>query len=299
MQEQDLILPLLPKSALEYFNDVETSNKLYLKATSLRTCLENIADTIFIHIINDNTDIHTKEWEKLALYEKLKMLKIFFPKNIQKRLSYIRKVGNQGTHPKLHKMLKENDIIISLNDLSKLSEWTILSYFQKYGFKLNTWLPTIFSTLQPIYRIRILEPYFNSLKFENEELIRHLEKIQFNTNNFIFTKIEDITDREKKLDEIILIIDKLSMAYLKNNEYEKSINFIESCFNENKINERFKNEMLKKLYLLRESINYLSISQSIEETQNMFTEIMKVVKKEEESLFITIFTAIISQDEIQ
>jgi len=298
MLEQDSILPLLPKSALEYFNDIDDSNKLYLKATSIRTCLENIVDTIFIHIINEDNNIDTKKWEKQDLYEKIKSLDSFFSKNRQKQLHQIRKVGNKGTHPKLHKMLKENDISISLNDLSKLSEWTILSYFQKYGFKINTWLPTIFSTLQPIYRIRILEPYFYSLKFENEELIKHLEKIQYNTDNFIFTRIEDVTDKEKELDEIILIIDKLSMAYLKNKEYEKSINFIKKLFNKNIINERFKNEMIEKLELLWKSFNHLPISQNIEETKNRFTEIMKVVKKEEESLFITIFTAIISQGEI-
>jgi hypothetical protein len=296
MQEQNSILPLLPKSALEYFNDIEDSNKLYLKATSIRTCLENIVDTIFIHIINDDTNIDTKKWGKQDLYEKLKSLDVFFSKNKQRQLHDIRKIGNKGTHPKLHKMLEEQDIKISLNDLSKLCEWTILSYFQKYGFKINTWLPTIFSTLQPIYRIRILEPYFHSLKFENKEFVNHLEKIQYNTDNLIFNKIEDVTDREKELDEIILIIDKLSMAYLKNKEYEKSIKFINTCFNKNKINERFKNEMLEKLDILWKSIDHLPISQSIEETKNRFTEIMKVVKEEEESLFITIFTAIISQE---
>ncbi len=297
MKKKDSILPLLPKSALEYFNDVKNFNKLYLKATSIRTCLENVVDTIFIHIINDN-NIDTGEWEKLKLYKKLESLDIFFSKNKQKLLHGIRKIGNKGTHPKLHKMLKETDIEVSLNDLSKLCEWTILSYFRKYGFKINTWLLTIFSTLQPIYRIRILEPYFYSLQFEGEELINHLEKIQFNNDNFILTKVEDVTDREKELDEVILIIDKLSMAYLKNKEYKKSINFIEKLFNKNRINERFKNEMIEKLELLWKSFNHLPISQNIEEMRNKFIEIMKVVKKEEESLFITIFIAIISQEEM-
>jgi len=296
VQEEDSILPLLPQSALEYFNDIENSKKLYLKATSIRNCLENIADTIFIHIINDNATINTEKWEKQDLYEKLNSLDVFFSKNKQKQLHGIRKVGNKGTHPKLHQMLEEKDINISLNDLSKLCEWTILSYFQKYGFKINTWLPTIFSTLQPIYRIRILEPYFYSLKFENEDLINHLEKIQFNTDNFIFPKIEDVTDKEKELDEIILIIDKLSMAYLKNREYDKSINFIKTCFKKNKINERFKNEMLEKLNMLWNQIDNLPISNNIQDTKKRFDEIMKVVKQKEETLFITLFTAVISQE---
>lgn len=295
MQEQDSILPLLPKSALEYFNDIEDSNKLYLKATSIRTCLENIVDTIFIHIINDDININTKKWEKEDLYKKLNLLDAFFSKSKQRQLHSIRKIGNKGTHPKLHKMLEEQDIKASLNSLSKLCEWTILSYFQKHGFKVNTWLPTIFSTLQPIYRIRILEPYFHSLKFENKDFIKHLEKIQYNTDNFIFTKIEDVTDKEKELDEIILIIDKLSMAYLKNREYDKSINFIKTCFKKNKINERFKNEMIDKLNMLWNEIDNLPISNNIQDTKEHFDEIMKVVKKEEETLFITLFTAVVSQ----
>ena len=296
MKKEDSILPLLPQSALEYFKDVENSKKLYLKATSIRNCLENIVDTIFIHIINDTISIDTTKWEKQDLYEKLNSLDVFFSKNKQKQLHKIRKIGNKGTHPKFHNILKEQDISISLNDLSKLCEWTILSYFQKYGFKINTWLPTIFSTLQPIYRIRILEPYFYSLQFRNEDLIHHLEKIQYNTDHFILTEIEDVTDEEKNLDEIILVIDKLSMAYLKNKEYDKSVNFIETCFKKNKINERFKNEMLDKLDILWKEIDSLPISNNIQDTKRHFDSIMEIIKKEEETLFITLFTAVISQE---
>ena len=41
--------PLMPMNALEYFLDGESSNRLYLRATSIRNCLENIVETIFMY----------------------------------------------------------------------------------------------------------------------------------------------------------------------------------------------------------------------------------------------------------
>ncbi|HFU75062.1 MAG TPA: DUF4145 domain-containing protein [Arcobacter sp.] len=296
MDDSDSILPLLPKSALEYFKDAEDSNKLYLKATSIRNCLENIVDTIFIHIVDHDDTINLNQWNNKKLFDKLTSLKNYFPEDIFQQIHNIRKIGNKGAHSKLHKELSEDSVNITLQDLSKLSEWTILAYFKKYGFKANTWLPTIFSTLQPIYRIRILESYFNSLSINNDEFINHLEKIQYNTDNFIFTNKEDITESDIELDEIILIIDKLSMAYLKNREYEKSLEFIETCFERKIINQRFKIEIIDKLGMLWNEIDNLPISNNILDTKKHFENIMKVIKKEEETLFITLFTAVISQE---
>lgn len=296
MDTSDSILPLLPKSALEYFKDAEDSNKLYLKATSIRNCLENIVDTIFIHIVDHSNTINLNQWNNKKLFDKLKSLENYFSEDIFAQIHNIRKIGNKGAHSKSHKELSQENISITLQDLSQLSEWTILAYFKKYGFKVNTWLPTIFSTLQPIYRIRILEPYLNSLSIDNEEFINHQEKIQYNSDNFIFTEKKDITEQDIELDEIILIIDKLSMAYLKNREYKKSIEFIENCFDRKIINQRLKIEILDKLNMLWNEIDNLPISNNILDTKKHFENIMKVVKKEEETLFITLFTAVISQE---
>jgi len=295
MNDNDSILPLLPKSALEYFEDIESSNKLYLKATSMRNCLENIVDTIFKHIV-EHDNINLNQWNNKNLFNKLNFLEDYFPQEQYTSIHEIRLIGNKGAHQKNHNELTEDNINITLNNLSKLSEWTIIAYFKKYGFKTTSWLPTIFSTLQPIYRIRILEQYFDSLHIDKKLFINHQEKIQYNIDNFIVLSQDDITKQEIELDEIILVIDKLSMAYLKNKQYKKSIDFIENCFDKNIINERLKSEMLEKLNMLWKEIDRLPISNNIQDTKEKFDSIMKVVKEEEKTLFITLFTAVISQE---
>lgn len=86
------------------------------------------------------------------------------------------------------------------------------------------------------------------------------------------------------------------MAYLKNKEYDRSIKFIDNCFSDGVINKQFKIEMIEKLNSLWQKIHDLPIAQNIEDTKNNFEQVMKAVKKEEESLFITMFTAVISQN---
>ena len=59
--EENSILPLLPKTSLGYFEDAQSSNKLYLRATSIRSCLENIVDTVFIHLVDFNSGCTPKQ----------------------------------------------------------------------------------------------------------------------------------------------------------------------------------------------------------------------------------------------
>lgn len=256
-------LPLLPKSALEYFSDGNSDNKLYLRATRIRNCLENIVETIFVHIV----DVENKrEWKKKDLNGKLELLKNFFPDDIKNRLHDIRKVGNKGAHQSGHKNLNEININLTLNDLSKICEWTIFSYFKKNGFVEHPWILTVFSTLPPIYRVRILEELLKSLNIDRNELLQYQ------------------------------VVDRLAMAYLKNRERVKSINFIQRMYDEKMINELFKEQMLDKLESLWNEIDNLPISTNIEQTKMKLDRILSKVKKEEESLFITLFTAIISQE---
>ena len=56
--------------------------------------------------------------------------------------------------------------------------------------------------------------------------------------------------------------------------------------------------MLDKLDSLEKAKKQLPISQSLEETKGYFKEILAVVKEDEYSLFITLFTAIVAQDEL-
>lgn len=299
--EEDSILPLLPATSLSYFEDAQSSNKLYLRATSIRSCLEYIVDTVFVQLVDFNKDCTSKQWEQKNLYKKLMILESFFPSDINVKIHSIRQLGNKGAHQKGHDCLTTQDVNKTLKDLSRICEWTILSYFKKHGFNHDSWMPTIFSTLQPVYRIRILMDLFLSLKIDKDELVKYQDKVQKKMEKIysgdIMPDFNYIpSQKEKELSSILLIIDKLAMSFLKNKEYDTSVNFIEKCCNDGIINEQFKTEMIEKLNSLWKEIDSLPIAQDREDTIFNFERVMKAVKKEEESLFITMFTAVISQD---
>lgn len=44
--------PLMPESAIEFYYDALSQKKYYLKAVSIRLCLETIVDTVFVHFVN-------------------------------------------------------------------------------------------------------------------------------------------------------------------------------------------------------------------------------------------------------
>jgi hypothetical protein len=290
--------PLMPTKALEYFLDSASSNKLYLRATSIRSCLENIVDTIFVHILDEE---QKKGWNKKHLNVRLNTLSDFFPDDINDKLHGIRKLGNKGAHPSGHKELVEDEIEMTLMDLSQICEWTITTYFVKNGFTEHPWIPTVFSTLPPIYRIRTLEEVLasESKKVKSAEILCYLEEVKNYHKNVITGQImprphEEPSENEKRLGGFLLLIDKLSMAYLKNREKIKSIAFINEMYDKGFINDLFKEQMLDKLDLLWQKIDSLPISANLEETRKNLYEILPKVKEDEESLFVTLFTAIIS-----
>jgi hypothetical protein len=286
----------MPQLALEYFIDGSSDNRLYLRATSIRNCLENIVETIFIHIIDDDKK---RGWDRLDLYKKLNLLSSYFPNEINDRLHGIRKTGNKGAHQSEHKNLNEAEISLTIDDLSKICEWTILAYFKKHGFVEHPWIPTVFSTLPPVYRIRILEQLFNPDDFDKYQVIAYLERVQdfyykVITGQIDFTPQSRPTE-EARLEGFLLLIDKLAMAYLKNREYVKSLTFVNGLQDEGFINPIFKEQMLDKLEKLWDAIESLPISANLAQTRESLNKILPAIKKEEESLFTTLFIAITAQ----
>lgn len=240
----ETILPLMPKIALGYFIDANQGNPLYLRATSIRNCLENING---------------------------------------------------------HKNLIKNDIELTLEDLSKICEWTILAYFKKNGFVEHPWIPTVFSVLPPIYRIRILEELFNPKDFNKNGVIDYLK----DTQDYYHKPVNELipflqvtpTKREKELKGFLLLIDKLAMAYLKNRERQKSIDFILKIYEDGFVNEIFKEQMLDRLDTLWNNIDKFLISVNLSEAKESLDKILPAIKEEDSSFFVTLFIAIITQND--
>lgn len=139
-----------------------------------------------------------------------------------------------------------------------------------------------------------------SKKLKCVDVINHLKNVQSYHEQVIAGRImpkayEDLSENEKSIGGFLLLIDKLAMAYLKNRERLKSIQFVEDMYDKGYVNDLFKEQMLGKLESLWEEIYSLHISANLEETRGLLDKILPVVKKEEESLFVTLFAVITSQ----
>jgi len=303
----------MPNSTMQYFNDSsELSYPTYMRVVGVRNCLENIVNTVFIYL----TDKKSKEtWiKKTTLSKKINLTENYFPEHIFTKINNLRILGNT-VHPDTeeHNSLTHEEINLALEDVSKICEWVISTYLKKYGFHEESWIPTMISTLPPIYRISILEDLFNYYKknISNEDILAYINYVQHTEAVFgnalalgeiSFELYQELTSqplpKQKEFSQILLIVDKLAMAYLKNGNYTQSIEFIELQFNEQRINKIFKAQMIDKLKMLEQERSNLPISQNLEQTKEYFKQILTVVKEEEYSLFITLFTSIVAQDEL-
>lgn len=309
--------PLIPESALKYFEDSsQISYNEYLRAYSLRNCLENIVNTIFIYLTEKNRTNRKKWIKKISLNQKINLSKKYFSDDkLFNKLIHIKDIGNKA-HPDTeeHENLTHEEINLALEDISEICEWVIITYLKKYGFNQESWIPTMLSTLPPIYRVSILEELFNYYEkdiLNKEDLLDYLNYVQHTEKTYMnalasgqisFELYQELTSKPlpkaKEFSQILLLIDKLAMAYLKNGDFKKSINFIELQFEKKFINDIFKNQMIDKLHSLEKERDNLPISQNLQQTKDYFKKILTVVKEEEYSLFITIFTAIVAQDEL-
>jgi hypothetical protein len=303
---------LIPQNSLEYYEDaLDLNQKKYLRATSIRVCLENIFDTVFLHIcgINEVGKVK-KKWKNSTLNQKVDMLRDYFPKDVFERVKEITSIGNNGIHAKSNNLITEEEIRLSLLDLSFICEWTITAYFHKYGFNVHPWLPTILSTLPPSNRIRILE----STLSHTVELLSTSDKQALKSYQSILTRKQNAVDNDdilqimeidkqftisdngdyQKFDQLHLLVDKLAMVYLKDGQYDRGVSFIKDCFTRDLISNNYKNCMLTKLEDMQPNLKQFNISNSINETRNRFEELLAVVKEEEKSLFITVFTSIVA-----
>lgn len=287
---------LIPYDALSYLNDGKEDNRLYLRATSVRNCLENIVETIYLYILNDSQKVG---WKKKNLHKKIQALEDFFPEHTSEKIHEIRKLGNKGAHQAGHKELKEEDIQLAIMDLAMICEWTILEYLKKNNFIERNWVPTIFSTLPPQYRVRILKSLIKDKtgEIDSEEMSAYLDKIQKPpTIEPLFRPASPLTTEELKFGGFLLLIEKLSLAYLKNKEIDKGYKLLEDMLEEGKINNIFYQQMAYKLEQLQSVLNSLPISQDMVETRLKLEKILPSIKEEDKSLFITLLTAIVSEE---
>lgn len=217
------------------------------------------------------------------------------------------KVGNKGAHPREHKRLTEDGAQDALKKLHNICEWVITACIKENKFRPGSWVPTVLSMLKPVYRVRILNELFCYLQIDTE-LVRklnvYLKKRQralqwpcCQEGSANYQQVDN-TEDDIQCKDFLFVLDKLAMAYLKNNEYERSLDFVNDCFEKKLIDCYYKNDMNCKLQLLQKDSSKLGISKGIADTRKSFQSILADIKEKECCFFLAIFTSIIVQDNL-
>ena len=228
----------------------------HYRAEDVRICLEYICDHMIVIFVSEKDK---RKWENYDLYQKIKSAKYFLDAEVVNKLSSARIVGNKGVHNGEEGKYTEADIETSLDAIRNFSLEIFYAYFKKYGFECvnKPWVPTIFSVLPPIYRIKILEEYYSKC-----------EKSEF-------------------------VIDKLSKVYLKGGYEDKARSFLKQCYQNKEIDSDYYDMLNEDVTLLKSCINVLPIAENLEVAKEHFNNCLSVIEKNERDGFICLMSMIL------
>lgn len=250
-------VPLISPVSRKYYNYAnEKDNRKHYRAEDVRICLEYICDEIIKDFVSE-TD--KKNWNSYDLHGKLKASKNFLDKKVVDELIKAKIVGNKGVHSGEEGDYNEADIENAIDSISKFSLEIFLSYFKRNGFNAQkpTWIPTVFSTLPPIYRIEILEKYY-------------------------------------QYDNSIFVIDKLSKAYLKGGMEEKGRGFLYDCYEKEEITEEDYAIFLHSMDLLKQNFDKLPIAKDLESAKENFNRLLPAIEEEDRDSFVCLVSMILN-----
>lgn len=255
---KDLTIPLISPLSRKYYQYAsDGEEKIHHRAEDVRICLENICDSIIIQLVSPATKL---KWGNFKLHHKLESCNEFMDPTIVNKLLNAKAIGNIGVHEGEEGNYSQQDISDCLDAIKEFSLEVFYSFFVRNGFgdsKEESWIPTVFSTLPPIYRIRILEKYYT-------------------------------------VNPTVFVIDKLSKAYLKNNMKYKANDFLNDCYSKGQIStfelETFKND----LKLLGPNLKNFCIARSLEQAKTNFLNLLPDIDEDERDTFVILFSIILT-----
>lgn len=255
---KDVIIPLVSPLSRKYYDYASEQNeRKHHRAEDVRICLEYICDHLIFIFVSDQDK---KKWKKYKLHDKLKASENFLDEKLVDKLISAKIIGNEGVHKGEEGDYTEQDIIDSLNAIKEFSLEIFYEYFKRNGFDchIKSWIPTVFSTLPPIYRIRILEKYYNNCN-----------KSQF-------------------------VIDKLSKAYLKGGLEDEAREFLTNCYKKKEITAELYEVLNNGISLLKRNISKLPIAMDLEDSKKNFNKLLSVIEESERDIFICLMSIILN-----
>ena len=255
---ENISIPLISPLSRKYYQYAnDDSEKIHHRAEDVRICIEKVCDSIIIQLVKPDTK---RKWKDYKLHNKIEACKEFMNPIIVDDLLNAKGIGNMGVHDGEEGNYSSQDIDKSLEAITTFSLEIVFSYFLINGFgnyQHNSWIPTVFSTLPPIYRVMILSKYYDA-----------------NPSYFV--------------------IDKLSKAYLKSNMKEDAYAFLIKCYNNEQLQE-FELERLKEdLKLLEPYLNKFSIARNLDDAEKNFLKLLPSIKEDERDSFVILVSMILT-----
>lgn len=251
------IPPLIPYSLLDEYNDfINTQLREVLRATCLRRYLEGAIDMLMKEKVLYCSGMSEESWDRQQLNYKIQMIGKYYNKNIENKFHELRKIGNKGAHP--GETVCKEDIDRGIEIATSIFEDLLIRYFSEHRAGTEPPVLTMLSSLPPIKRVYIWEKLW-------------------------------VNDKENSW-----IIDKLSMAYLKSGQIDKSLGFLKSLHEEKTITDDEYNGYILKIKALEKYMSNFDISKNILDIKRIFNCLIT----EEDYLcypeFVNIFLVLVS-----
>lgn len=219
MEKINSILMPVNQDFIEVFEVfMDEHQKTKIRANNVRQYLEGIIDLLLRETIQQ----HLKEnelYEGVNWSRKLRIIKENYDEDIAEKIQEIFRIGGDGSH--FNGVVSEQELQIIITQAVHIVEDIFVKYFliPEHHFGSEN-IYTIFSMLPLNNRIYILEHVY--AYYKNQE-----------------------------------IVDRLSLAYLKNEELDKARKFLESAKKENIISGEFERMQLNKLNIMANNLSDL------------------------------------------
>ena len=251
------ITPLIPNELLEEYNDfVNPELREVLRANCLRRYLEGAINLLLKNKIVQVADISAETWDEYSLNNKIQAIGKHYDCKIKDDFDKLRKIGNKGSH--FGDTVLSEEVLEGIEIATHIIEKILIKYFKDNPIGSQMEVLTLLSSLPPNNRVYILEEIFN--------------------------------DGQKNT----LVIDKLSMAYLKSGDYEKSISFLEEQKNAEIISEKDYRAFVGKIDLLNQNLDKFDFAKDVLDVKKTFYEIVNSHDYNEFKEFTDLFLILIS-----
>lgn len=260
---------LIPKVGEHRLYDL-TSEKTSAetKASAARWYAEMMIDLFFSHDAKKN--LGETEFNRLALGEKIKLLKKPGTENLVNSLNLIKEFGDKASHYLPGRTIEKKHVTNVINKALELFDFALIDLMKDGGIRKTEFTAKLFSTFLPSIRVRVIK------------------------------SVLDIGSIDPGSDDDMFLLDKLLLAQVKNGEGKKSLKLLDKLQKESRLprsHVEFWKMKLRKIQG-KMDLGVLPIPENISDCRRNFEDVlaqMSASEKIENSDLIMVFETMLAQ----